>query len=322
MSRSANPVAVGLFTLVALALAVLLVLLFSGSNWWSPTDRYVLIYDSSIRGLNIGAPVTLKGVKIGQVTDIRTSLHGKDIDVLNTVTIEIDATSMELEDAEGKAVSVKELVKRGLRAQLRQQSLLTGLLYVDVDFDPAKPALYKKVKTEYPQLPTTPTNLQQLTRDLENVDVNKLVKDLQETFSGINRLLNDPAMQQLAANVGSAVQALEVAANDLSKMGIRLGRDYAEVAQSANTLLTGINRDMPQRLETLDETLANLNQSAAMLEEFSANAAFIVSDDSPTLYRLNSASKSINEAAEQLRNLSDLLERQPEVLIFGKPDKE
>jgi len=205
---------------------------------------------------------------------------------------------------------------------LRQQSLLTGLLYVDVDFDPAKPALYKKVKTEYPQLPTTPTNLQQLTRDLENVDVNKLVKDLQETFSGINRLLNDPAMQQLAANVGSAVQALEVAANDLSKMGIRLGRDYAEVAQSANTLLTGINRDMPQRLETLDETLANLNQSAAMLEEFSANAAFIVSDDSPTLYRLNSASKSINEAAEQLRNLSDLLERQPEVLIFGKPDKE
>lgn len=322
MSRSASPVAVGLFTLVALALAVLLVLLFSGSNWWSPRDRYVLIYDTSIRGLNIGAPVTLKGVKIGQVTDIRSSLHGKTIDVLNIVTIEIDASSMELQDSNGKSVSVKELVKRGLRAQLRQQSLLTGLLYVDVDFDPAKPALYKKVKTEYPQLPTTPTNLQQLTRDLESVDVNKLVEDLQETFSGINKLLNDPAMQQLAGNVGNAVQALEVAANDLSLMGIRLGHDYAEVAQSANRLLTDINQDMPQRLETLDETLANLNQSAAMLEEFSANAAFIVSDDSPTLYRLNSASKSINEAAEQLRNLSDLLERQPEVLIFGKPDKE
>src|SRR5690606_7319483 len=102
--------------------------------------------------------------------------------------------------------------------------------------------------------------LQQLTRDLENVDVNKLVKDLQETFSGVNRLLNDPAMQQLAANVGSAVQALEIAANDLSKMGVRLGNDYAQVAQSANTLLTDINKDMPQRLETLDETLAKLNQ--------------------------------------------------------------
>lgn len=317
MSRSASPVAVGLFTVVALALAALLVLLFSGSNWWSPRDRYMLIYDTSIRGLNIGAPVTLKGVKIGQVTDIRSSLHGKSIDVLNLVTIEIDATSME---AGGKPVSVEELVKRGLRAQLRQQSLLTGLLYVDVDFDPSKPALYKKVKTEYPQLPTTPTNLQQLTRDLESVDVNKLVNDLQETFSGINKLLNDPAMQELAGNMGSAIHSLEIAANDLSKMGIRLGNDYAQVAQSANTLLTDINRDMPQRLATLDEALAKLNQSAATLEEFSANAAFLVSDDSPTLFRLNSASKSINEAAEQLRNLSDLLERQPEVLIFGKPD--
>ncbi|HEY8384993.1 MAG TPA: MlaD family protein, partial [Porticoccaceae bacterium] len=209
MSRSANPVAVGLFTLVTLLLAVVLVAIFSGSNWWSDRDRYTLVYDTSVRGLNVGAPVTLKGVKIGQVVDIRTSIYGDTPDVLNLVTIDIDSSTILRGEGGNRSVAVEQLVERGLRAQLRQQSILTGLLYVDVDFEPGRPAQYQKMQTDYPQLPTTPTNLQQLTRDLESVDVNALVSDLQQTLSGINQLLNDPDLQALAGNLTRAVQAVE-----------------------------------------------------------------------------------------------------------------
>lgn len=322
MSRSANPVAIGLFTLITIALAILLVMLFGGSDWWSPKERYVLLYDSSIRGLNVGAPVTLKGVTIGQVTDTRVTLYGETSDILNTVTIEIDPSALKYQGRDDKGVSVDDLLKRGLRAQLRQQSLLTGLLYVDVDFDPGKPAAYKPVKTDFPQLPTTPTNLEQLSRDLESVDVNRLANDLQQALSGISQLLNDPAMQQLAGNLGNAVKALEDTANRLGMVGDQLGKDYSLLAQSANTLLNSANRDMPALVTKLDDTLAALRQSADNMDRFAANAAFLASDDSPALYRLNNAAKSINDAADQLRGLSNLLERQPEVLLYGKPEED
>lgn len=321
MSRTANPVAIGLFTVITITLAAVLVVMFSSNSWWSPRERYVLLYDSSIRGLNVGAPVTLKGVKIGQVVDTRVTLYGETRDILNTVTIEIDTSALEQQDNH-KRVTIDELLQRGLRAQLRQQSLLTGLLYIDVDFEHAKAGHYKPVKTAYPQLPTIPTNLQQLTRDLETVDVNKLANDFQETISAVNLLLNDPAMQQLADNITGAVQALHATAEQLGDVGQQLGADYSHLANSANSLLDRADQDMPRLVVKLDDTLAALQRSAENMDQFAANAAFLASDDSPALYRLNNAAKSINEAANQLRALSDLLERQPEVLLYGKPDKD
>lgn len=322
MSRSANPVAVGLFTLAGLALAVILVLLFSGKNWWQSADRYDLIYDTSVRGLNVGAPVTLKGVEIGQVRNIHTRIHGESRDIFNVVTVEIDTSSIQHQDMDARSISVDRLIELGLRAQLRQQSVLTGMLYVDVDFDPVKPVMRTDIDTEYPQLPTTPTNLQQLTRDLETIDVNRLASDLQQALGGINKLVNDPATQALPARLTDAIQSLEQATVDLSRMGVQLTDDYSRVADNANTLLTDINRDLPRMITSLDETLAALNDSADSFDEFAANAAFLTSSDSPTLYRLNEAANSIDQAARQLRSLSDLLERQPEALIFGRGDED
>lgn len=326
MSRSANPVAVGLFTLVTLVLAGVLVVAFSGSNWWSDRDRYTLLYDTSVRGLNVGAPVTLKGVKIGQVVDIRTSIYGNTPDVLNLVTIEIDSSTIlrgeDDSDNGNRSVTVEQLVDRGLRAQLRQQSMLTGLLYVDVDFEPGRPVQYLGMQTEHPQLPTTPTNLQQLTRDLESVDVNGLVSDLQQTLSGINQLLNDPDLQSLAGNLTRAVQAVEDTSVQLGEAGGQLAADYSALATTANAMLDTAGQELPEILAKLDDTLGALRESARHMDEFAANAAFMASDDSPVLYRLNSAAKGINEAADQLRLLSDLLEQQPQMLIYGKPRKE
>ncbi len=319
MSRTANPVAVGLFTLVTLVLAAMLVVAFSGSNWWSPRERFTLIYDTSVRGLNVGAPVTLKGVNIGQVVDIRTSVYGDSLDVFNLVNIEIDTSTILRDDGTTRGITVEDLIDRGLRAQLRQQSMLTGLLYVDVDFEPGRPAQYHAMRTDYPQLPTTPTNLQQLTRDLEAVEVNRLASDLQEALSAINLLLNDPDLQALAGNVTGAVKAIEHTANELAEAGTQLAGEYTALAGSATALLDTVSQEVPELLAKLDDTLEAMRQSASNLDEFSANAAFLASDDSPVLYQLNSAARGINHAADQLRLLSDLLEQQPQALFYGKP---
>lgn len=317
MSRSANPIAVGGFILGMLLLTFLLLLFFSGGHWWSRRDHYVLLYDTSIKGLNVGAPVTIKGVKIGQVTDIKASLYGKSMGVLNTVTVEIDPSSLERID-DTQPLSLEQLVDRGLRAQLRLQSLLTGLLYVDVDFHPDKVAQYKKVQTKYPQLPTTPTDLEQLTRDLEAIDVNKLGQDLQQIVTGINTLVNDASVQHMAKDAGDAIIAMRDAANDVRTAANNFDQSFAPLANNANTMVLTLNRDIPELLKKMDGTLAALQQASLSLNKSSANAAFLTSDDSPMLYRINTAATSIDGAANQLRRLTDLLERQPEALLYGK----
>ena len=317
MSRSANPIAVGGFILGMLLLTFLLLLFFSGGHWWSTRDHYVLLYDTSIKGLNVGAPVTIKGVKIGQVTDIKASLYGKSMGVLNTVTVEIDPSSLERID-DTQPLSLEQLVDRGLRAQLRLQSLLTGLLYVDVDFHPDKIAQYKKVQTRYPQLPTTPTDLEQLTRDLEAIDVNKLGQDLQQIVTGINTLVNDSSVQHMAKDAGDAIIAMRDAANDVRTAANNFDQSFAPLANNANTMVVTLNRDIPELPKKMDGTLAALEQASLSLNKSSANAAFLTSDDSPMLYRINTAATSIDGAANQLRRLTDLLERQPEALLYGK----
>lgn len=317
MSRSANPIAVGAFILGSLVLTFFLLLFFQGSHWWSSRDNFVLLYDTSIKGLNVGAPVTIKGVKIGQVTDIKAGLHGQSMGVLNTVTLEIDPDALERAD-DSKRLPMQELVARGLRAQLRLQSLLTGLLYVDVDFHPDKPAQYKNIKTRYPQLPTTPTDLEQLTRDLETIDVNKLGKDLQQIVTGVNQLVNDPSVQHLARNLGETIAAMRTAANDVSVAADDFNERFKPLASNANELVVTLNRDLPQLVKKMDNTLAALEQASESVNRSAANTAFLTSDDSPLLYRVNTAADGIDSAADKLRGLIDLLERDPQALIYGK----
>ncbi len=318
MSRSANPVAVGAFVLGMLVLAFLLVLFFTGGSWFSKRTHYTLVYDTSIKGLNMGAPVTLKGVKIGEVTDIRAHMYNSSLTVFNHVTIEIDPDMLESEDSSRSGSLTDAMIERGLSAQLRLQSLLTGLLYVDVDFRPEKTGLIKDISTEYKQLPTTRTDLEQLTRDLESIDINKLGQNLQQIVDGINKFINDDALQNTMGNVEATLNAIRISADSVRATADNVNATFIPLAQHADSAVVALNRSLPELITKLDSTMLALQQTAASLQKASANATYLTSEDSPLLYRLENAAASVNKAAEQVQNLSDTLERQPESLLFGK----
>src|SRR5699024_6585074 len=94
--------------------------------------------------------------------------------------------------------------------------ILTGLLYVNVDFFPDRPVEYHQVRTRYTQLPTMPTELQQLTRDFESMDIMSIVGDLQYALEGAGKLLNDPALQQLPQQLNTTLAALQTTAEELT----------------------------------------------------------------------------------------------------------
>jgi paraquat-inducible protein B len=322
MSRQTNPATLGGFVLAMLALALLLVLFFTGGNLFSNHQRYELLYDTSVKGLNVGAPVTLKGVPIGQVAEIKARMHDDSLKVLNSVVIEVrpDALDHAGNGRDGEEL-VEELIGKGLRAQLRTQSLLTGLLYVETDFYPDRPAVFRDIETAYPQIPTISTDLERLTQNLESVDVDQLVRNLQETAAGLNQLVNAEAMQNLAPRVDATLVELQTTLVALRQETAQLGERLDPLLTHADEVAVVLAREVPQMGTKLDETLSTLRDAAAALERSADSTAFLVSEDSPTIYRFNRAARGVEAAAEQMRQLAETLERQPQALLFGKPER-
>src|SRR5690606_37456557 len=115
----------------ALLIAVATLILVLGSGLPSQREQVVMVFDGSVKGLTIGAPVALRGVQIGEVTGINLVLDDSTMNLIMVVEAYVSSARIEgigLQRASGELVD--ELIERGLRAQLNLQSLLTGLLYV------------------------------------------------------------------------------------------------------------------------------------------------------------------------------------------------
>ncbi|WP_424140826.1 MlaD family protein, partial [Roseomonas chloroacetimidivorans] len=136
-----RPAVVGGFILGGLALAVAAILLFGGSRLFEQTKRAVVFFEGSVAGLDVGAPVTLRGVRVGSVQRIALHLSASG-QARIPVTLELlpDQVNREGKDAQQSDADIEHLVEAGLRAQLNSQSFVTGQLRVDLDFRPGTPA--------------------------------------------------------------------------------------------------------------------------------------------------------------------------------------
>ena len=187
----ANPAVIGGFVVGAIALIVIGLLVFGGTNWFAKRNKYVAFFPGSVKGLRVGAPVDFRGVTIGQVTDIKVQFNPADVSAQLPVIIEVDPTRIEFV---GRAPTgspeenAKRLVEEGFGAQLQSQSLLTGLLFVNLDFYKDKPARMVRGEQPYPEIPTIPSEFEQLQQTAGDVAVRLpgLVEQLNGLLSTIN----------------------------------------------------------------------------------------------------------------------------------------
>jgi paraquat-inducible protein B len=176
--------------------------------------HYILNFNESIRGLTVGAPVEFRGIKIGHVIDIKSEFDLEKESPQITVLVEtepqrwkIAGTAQEITVEDSKE-AIEKLVAKGLRAQLKTGSLLTGQLFVNVDFFPDAPKSEVKFGDKFPELPTIPAPLQiitarvnELLSKLETVPIEKIGKDLGDTLHNVKRLSESKELLE-------AVQAL------------------------------------------------------------------------------------------------------------------
>jgi paraquat-inducible protein B len=213
MSKHANPTLIGSFVIGAIVLAVVTILLLSSGSLFAQHPNYVMYFQESVKGLSIGAPVTFNGVKIGAVKNISVQADLATRQFLVPVIVELEPERMTL--VHGTTTEAHErfampaLIDRGLRAQLQLQSLLTGQLYIQVDFYPDKPATFVAKNTNIPEIPTIPTPLQEIRQKFENFPISQVLDDVSNTMKALNKLTNSAEIPKAMKKLNETMVSLD-----------------------------------------------------------------------------------------------------------------
>ena len=168
MAKRVSPTAIGVFVVASFALVVAAIIVVGVGNLFQKPLRFICVFQGDLNGLKVGAPVKFKGVQIGSVAEIRLRLARSEGELLPKyrnvglpVIVDLDDSQVREKGGTGEAATPQgftDFLDRGLRAQLRTESFLTGLLYVDVDLHPNTP-LVRAVKpgtSPYREIPTIP----------------------------------------------------------------------------------------------------------------------------------------------------------------------
>ena len=348
---------VGLFTLAGAALLVLAAALVGG-RWFAASEPATMRFDSSVYGLLIGAPVVLRGVRVGQVSRIMLAPAGPQ-GLEMPVTAEFDRALLAgvlgpaaLERGALMPALVPVLVRQGLVARLATQSLLTGLLYVDLDIDPARAAalaVAPDATAAMAEIPTERTQLQTLQAQLQALDLQQIGRDLAAVAASTRELLADPQARRALVDTAAAAQAL-------TQLAQRLDREISPLARAADRTLAESQRTLQQWAPAAQQVaaaasqvggaaaqmgsaaaqvgtaaaqvqvlatagtplVADLRQTATELGRSAATLREAAAEDSALRLNADRALRDLARAARSLGELGDLLERHPDVLLRGR----
>ncbi|TXS92119.1 MCE family protein [Parahaliea maris] len=317
MSENSHSVAIGAFILGAILIVVTTIVFIVGSGIGSGREKVVMVFDGSVKGLSVGAPVALRGVQIGQVTDINLILDGENDELIMLVEAELGSDNVQQRGSVPDDFS-EMLIERGMRAQLNTQSLLTGLLYIQLDFHPGTPVELPDIDSPYLQIPTIPTNLEKLSRQIDDIDFAQVANDLQSIAAGLKTVITNEQFQGLPAEVRTTLQSFTALSNEVRATLARLEPGVNSMLASANQALDTVNEGLPRVGVVVDEQLKVLEQSLESFERTMDSVNNLVAQDSPTTYELNRALSELAEAGRALQLLAKTLEEQPEALLRGK----
>jgi phospholipid/cholesterol/gamma-HCH transport system substrate-binding protein len=324
-----SPAIVGVFVLGAIVLGVVALLSFGSVNFFSQPQRFVVFFDESIHGLDLGSPVKLRGVRVGRVAGINVRYDAATNRSLAEVVCELNRNV--IIDTQGRPIDVSDktelqtMVDHGLRAQLGVIGLATGLLFVELDFYnpreyPATTPLGDTQRVVVPAVLSTiseyQASLTEILADLKRVDFAGLSRNLNNLLATANTKLGALDTAQLSERWARAADAVTAVASDPE-----IKKSFANLNAASNDLRALIAKldqqvqpSSDKLAQTLDEArraLATFNTAAASAQRFIAAQNGLGEEADKTLEQLR-------EAAAAVQRLADFLERNPNALITGR----
>lgn len=319
MGKKANPTVVGAFVLGSLAIIIAIIIGLGSSHLFVREHKFVLFFSSDVNGLNVGAPVKFRGVDIGAVSNILLSLGGLGAGNLQAggaevripVIIQLDSrkilargSELDLDDPK----QIEAAIQLGLRGELKTESLLTGLCYIDLDIHPETPVKYYLGRNSpYPEIPTVPTPLEQaqtalirIMAALEKVNFEALVNGLTQTSNAINDLVRSQELRKTIASLDQAAVSMNQTALSIKNTSDQLSHQVEPVAEDLRKTTASARAALEQTQDTLAAVQATLGPG------------------SPVSYQLMQTLEQTADTARSLRQLTDYLERNPSSIVRGR----
>lgn len=322
MRRQLRPRRVGAFVLGAVAILVAAVWYLSSGEWLAAKETFVVFFPGSVRGLGKGAPVTFRGIRTGEVKDVRALMTGRaEMPVLIEVTVELRADVVEVpagvvapwQHARGAHLA-RELTNSGVRARLLSQSLITGQKYIDLDFLPEERPRFGGLSRRYPELPTTQSAMERLSQRSEalfdriaDLPIDAIIEDIRQAARSLRALADSAELHRAIAATGRSAESvppalseLRAALADARRLSATLdGQTRATGEEAAETA-----RRLRQTLDRLDRTLGRVDDTAAAADEARLQATVTLGELSRTL--------------AMLRQLVEYVQAHPEAIVQGK----
>jgi len=294
VSEKPKATLIGIFVLGALVLAVAAVLLLGSGRFLGSRVTYVAFFDGSIKGLSVGSPVLFRGVKVGEVSDIRMEFNLEDLSV--RIPVFLDCNTSLLTKVSGRQDPhdfFDKMVQSGLKAQLQIQSIVTGQSIVALDFHPDKPTVLVGVDNTVPEIPTIPTTVQELSKTFEDIPLKELVGKLLSAVDGLDKLVRSP-------EIIASIESINKTMVDLRTLLVHVDKEVAP-------LRIGIS----ETAHAATDTMKKVDKVLTMVEG-------VLADDSAPRYELDNTLKELSSAAHAMRLLAEYLEQHPEALVHGK----
>lgn len=305
--RRANYAAIGAFVLGAIALAAAVVVVWGSGRLFRHTITFVSYFRGSVNGLNLGAPVKFRGVQIGSVSQIRSRMAQAGTitpeEVRVPVWFEIDP--QQVSDLGARFTldreRVDELIAQGLRGQLQMESVVTGVLYLGLDFFPGSPTVL--VHPEHPEIfeiPTVPTAIERASEvitkfmaQIEKLDLDAAVRAFTGAADGVNALVRSPALD------GTVTAAREVL------VSLRHLSDAAEPR-------------VGPMLGSVEATGTRARESLQRLDAALADVRTLIDTQGPLGVELARTLTDVGDAARAVKELAGYLDRNPNALLVGR----
>lgn len=344
MKKRGNATLIGAFVVIGITLVIGTVIAAGGGKFFVRKERVVMHFSGSIYGLQVGAPVVFRGVRLGTVSSVGLVYDRASDDFKIPVMADLEPDAIRglggLLQAEGRnedAPILPALVSRGLRAQLAMQSLLTGQLYVDLDLRPQQPAQLRSPSGEQREMeiPTTATAIQNLKNQIDGMDLRRLIEDVSAIASSARAVVAGPQLKQtldnvvaitadlrrmadqLEARIGPLADNATVTLNDARRAADKVGSAADGVKATATRL--GSTAEKADRLLAPDSRLVtSIERAADQLAQAAAALNQQAGDETGFVHGAGEAMHDVSRAARSVRELAETLKRQPDALLRGR----
>lgn len=333
MSKKANPTLIGTFVLMALIITIAAIVVLGKIKFRDDRFRCVAYFTGSLFGLDVGAPVTFRGVTIGRVSAVRINVDQNRNTYIIPVTIDIEpttslTTSLATQwSPETVRTTLAQMIDQGLRAQLKVTSLLTGKLYIELALHPDSAAPLHGTDPHLLEIPTMPSGMEQITQKLESLPLTEILNKAAVALDGINSIINSQetrsALTAAAATLDRLNSLLARADGEFPAIAQELKKGLANIgtlAKTADTLLHTADSELPGLSQEFKQLLTGLTSTAATLTKALTNLEQMTAKDSLLTYQLGVSLQEIERAAVSIRQLTDYLQQNPNALVFGQEE--